>query len=284
MKKLLLIGVFFVAYSAYSQSRDSAEKLLTSTEWINENLDYLRFDGDMAVFNFDNTKQTVNFDLANQTLSFKVNYRVAGMETKTEEFTFKIKSIKKNKLVLEPVVDDEAELKAYKKLNIAPLTKEKQYILYNRGHLMERTNFQKITFHASTCYGTCPSFSVEINRDGTVYYKGVQYTSPYTGYYEGQLGKEDILSLRKILNRSQLENIKEKWHQQSEPNNTPRYNYIIELDEGEKFYLNTNDQHPILDKLSEFMLTITDKTELKKAGELHEFEQSPLDKYKVQQF
>lgn len=284
MKKLLLIGIFFVVYTAYPQSRDSAEKLLTSTEWINQNLDYLRFDDNVAIFNFDNTKQTVNFDLANKTLSFKVNYRVAGMETKTETFTFKIKSLRKNKLILEPSVENKAELEDYKKLNIAPLTKEKQYILYNRGHLMERTNFQKITFHASTCYGTCPSFSVEINRDGTVYYRGKQYTGAFVGNFVGELDDNDIYSLRKILNRSQLENIKEKWHQQSEPNNTPRYNYIIELDKGEKFYLNTNDQHPILDKLSDFMINITEKADLKKVDGFHEFEQSPIDKYKVQQF
>ncbi|PID71093.1 MAG: hypothetical protein CR985_01570 [Flavobacteriales bacterium] len=284
MKKLLLISLCLAVFTAFAQSGDSSEKLLTSTEWINENLDYLRFDNNIAIFNFDNTKQVVNFDLNKKTLSFKVNYRVAGMETKTEEFTFKIKELRKNKLILEPLVESEANPDNYKKLNIKPLTKEKQYILYNRGHIMERTNFQKITFHASTCYGTCPSFSVEINRDGTVFYKGIQYTSPYIGYYVGQLSKEEIYSLRKILNRSQLENIKEKWHQQSEPNNTPRYNYIIELDKGEKFYLNTNDQHPVLDRLSQYIRSITEKADLQKAEGMHEFEQSPIDKYKVQQF
>ncbi len=276
MKNLLFTLILLASLTVNSQSKASSNSLLTKTEWINKDLDYLRFNESSVIYNFDNKKQEVFFDLENKKLSFKVNYRVGG-DFKTEEFEFKIKELKKNKLVIVPIIEDEKSENS--KLDRSLFSKEKQYVFYNRGSLLSKVNFKKITFHSSTCFGTCPSMSVQINIDGTVYYKGKEYADK-KGNFVGKLSKNDIYQLKKILNRSQLRNIDENWKQKSKHNDTPKYTYIVELFDGETIEINTNDQHPILDKLSNYLLNIKEKVALEKVEERHKFDKSKIGLYK----
>jgi len=279
MKNLFFTLILLATLTVNSQSKASNNSLLTKTEWINKDLDYLRFDDNSVVYNFDNKKQEVFFDMENKKLSFKVNYRTGG-DLKTEEFEFKIKELKKNKLVIVPIVEDGKGMKDERsKLDHNLFSKEKQYVFYNRGSLLSKVNFKKITFHSSTCFGTCPSMSVQINIDGTVFYKGKEYADK-KGNFEGKLSKNDIYQLKKILNRSQLSNIDENWEQKSKHNDTPKYTYIIEQFNGKTIEINTNDQHPILDKLSNYLLNIKEKATLKKVGEKHKFDKSKIELYK----
>ena len=85
------------------------------------------------------------------------------------------------------------------------------------------------------------------------------------------------------MNRSQLPALDQKWEQKSKPNDTPRYNYIVELSNGEMIEMNTNDQHPILDKLSEYFLNIPEIADLVKTKKKHEFAESHIEEYKVTQ-
>ena len=281
MKKLLIIFFLGTIFTVNAQYK-SDSLLLTKTEWVTKNLDYLRFFKDSVVYNLDETKHQLIFDIKNKKLSFKVKYIVGGTNFKTEEFNFKIKQLQKNKLVLSPIEKHEdIKKKNYSRLNPSPFLKEEQLIFYNRGELISRVNFNKITFHASTCFGTCPSMSVEVNNDGTVYYQGRIYTGEFTGNYIGKLSAKDFYSLRKIVNRSQLKALDQKWKQKSRPNDTPRYNYIVELKDGNIIEMNTNDQHPILDKLSEYFLNIPEIADLVKIKKKHEFAESHIDEYKV---
>ena len=281
MKKLLIIFFLGSIFNVNAQYK-SDSLLLTKTEWVTKNLDYLRFFKDSVVYNLDETKHQLIFDIKNKKLSFKVKYIVGGTNFKTEEFNFKIKQLQKNKLVLSPIEKHEdIKKKNYSRLNPSPFLKEEQLIFYNRGELISRVNFNKITFHASTCFGTCPSMSVEVNNDGTVYYQGRIYTGEFTGNYIGKLSAKDFYSLRKIVNRSQLKALDQKWKQKSRPNDTPRYNYIVELKDGNIIEMNTNDQHPILDKLSEYFLNIPEIADLVKIKKKHEFAESHIDEYKV---
>ncbi|GEM_PF-3487487 len=284
MRNLLFTLVLLTAIFSFAQSSDSSKDLLTNTEWINKDLDYLRFDNDAVIYNFDNNKQEVFFDLENKKLSFKVNYRVGGVDFRTEEFKFKIKELKKDKLILEPIVNKEKKDNSdYKKLDYNLFAKEKQYVFYNRGSLLSKVNFKKLTFHSSTCFGTCPSMSVQINIDGTVYFQGGAYIDDFKGNFEGKLSKNDIYELKKILNRSQLQAINKRWEQKSKPNDTPRYTYIIEVFDGETIEINTNDQHPILDKLSDYLLNIPDKADLNEVPSKHQFDKSRIDLYRSAQ-
>jgi hypothetical protein len=280
MKSLIIVIILCFVININAQSKmDSL--LLTETEWVNKDLDYLRFFKDSVVYNLSEAKHQLIFDIENRKLSFKVRYRVGGSGLRTEEFKFKIKELKKDKLVIEPIL--EKKNRSYSKLDYSLLSKEKQYIFYNRGHLLSSINFKKITFHTSTCFGTCPSMSIQINIDGTVYFQGRMYTNDYKGNFDGSISKNDIYQLKKILNRSQLADIDKNWVQRSKYNDTPRYNYIIELFDGETIEINTNDQHPVLDKLSKYFMNIPEIANLVKAKERHKFEKSRIDHYKVSQ-
>ena len=283
MKNIIVIFFLCATLNGYTQSKvDSL--LLTKTEWVNSDLTYLRFFKDSVVYNIDNAKHALIFDFKNRKLTFKEKYYVGGTESREENIDFKIKYLNKNKLVIVPVTKkEELAEKNYKKLNSEPFFKEEQYIFYNRGQLISKINFNKITFHASTCFGTCKSMSVEVNNDGSVYYQGRIYTKEFTGNFEGKLNSKDLNQLKNIVNRSQLKVLDQQWEQLSRPNDTPRYNYIVELTDGKLIEINTNDQHPILDRLSEYFLTIHDTAELTKVPKKHQFAESNIDNYKVTQ-
>jgi len=281
MKNLFVVLLVCVGVTANAQTKADS-LLLTKTEWVNQDLDYLRFFKDSVIYNFDDIKHELLFDIKNKKLSFKVQYAVGGLDLRTEEFKFKISKLEKNKLVLAPIIEkDKIENNEYRKLNHNLFSKEKQYIFYNRGQLLSKVNFKKITFHASTCFGKCPSMSIQVNIDGTVHYQGRLYTKENKGNFEGKLSENDIYQLKKILNRSQLYGIEKNWEQKSKYNDTPRYNYIVELFDGKTIEINTNDQHPILDKLSEYFMNIHEIANLVKAKNRHKFDESNIDNYKV---
>jgi len=277
MKKLLLT-VLCIAFTSINAQSKKDFALLTNAEWVNKNLDYLRFDQGLVISNLNNTKHRLEFDVKNQKIFFKVNYRV-GTRVKTEKIEFRIKQLEKNKLVIVPKIAS-TKLKT-KKLNAVSFLNKKQYVFYNRGQLISKIKFKKVTFHASTCFGTCTSLSVEIDNKGNVYYQGRRYAKKFTGNFIGKLSKSELYQFRKILNRSQLRVLDQKWKQKTKPTDSPRYNYIVELSNGRLLEMNTNDQHPILDKLSEFLINIPEVADLKRIRKKHKFESSHTEIYRV---
>jgi len=277
MKNLMLVVLCMCCFSMQGQS--NIEKLLTQTEWVNSDLNYLRFDDSIIVHNFDNIRQEMRYDIDGQKLSLRVDYRV-GPDPRSEVFDFKIKEIRKNKLVLAPMNKKEEVENTLKRIKYEPFFKEKQYIFYDRGQLRSTVNLKKITFHSSTCYGICPSLSVEIDIDGTVHYQGRKNTSLH-GNYTGKLPAAELLELKKILNRSRIYDLESKWEQKEDSKINPRYNYLIEDYKGNKIELNTNNQHPILDRLADFFTHIETRVELTKTSERYKFDQSATPKYRV---
>ncbi len=276
MKNLFIALFLLIAFTVNSQSKKDFT-LLTNAEWINKDLDYLRFDDGLVVSNINDTKQQLLFDIKNRKLSFKVKYRV-GSEFRTEKFDFKIKQLEKDKLVIVPLKNNH---KNSSRLNSSPFLKENQYVFYNRGQLISKLKFKKVTFHSSTCFGTCASLSIEVNNDGAIKYQGRRYTKKFTGNFIGQLTENELYQFKKILNRSQLKVLDQKWKQNTAPNDSPRYNYIIELTNGRLVEINTNDQHPILDKLSDYLMNIFEVTDLKRVQNKHKFEVSNIETYRV---
>lgn len=280
--KLLIRALFLcLIVSAFGQSKSSSS-LLLKTDWVNKNLDYLKFYKDSVTYNLGGKKHTMFYDLNGKSVVFKEKYSVGGTDVREEKINFKVKSLTKDKLVIYPT-DDQLDLdqEIYYKLDYAPFFKRKEFVFYNREKQVDYVDYEKITFHGSTCFGTCPSFSLEINRGGDVFYQGRIYTKEFTGDFEGKLEKDERIILHKILNRSLLFAVDNNWKQLSRPTDTPRYNYIIELRDGEIIEINTNDQHPILDKLSDYLVHITEKLELAKAKEKHTYKKPSLYGFEI---
>lgn len=61
---------------------------------------------------------------------------------------------------------------------------------------------KSITFFRSVCYGSCPSFNIEINEDGSFLYKGISNVNNI-GDFKGRLSENQKNNLFKTL-----ENIK----------------------------------------------------------------------------
>ncbi len=264
----------------FSQSK-SDSLLLTKAEWINKDLDYIRFDSDTIIYNIQNKRNALYFDLGKRTITLEERFLNGGAEV-FEGIRFKIKSIDKNKLVISPL-DTKIELdqEGFRKLEYNHFFKKKELIFQNRESSISRVDFKKITFISSTCFGTCPSFSLEINRDGTVFYQGRIYAKKYTGNFEGKLTDKELYKLRKLMNRSQLASINKSWNQETKAVDKPRFNYIVELRNGVVIEVSTNDQHPILDKVSNYFIQIPEVLELKKSPKKHNFEKPQINAYKI---
>jgi hypothetical protein len=281
MKPLLNVLLIFCTISLFSQSKADS-LLLTKTEWTNTSLDYLRFDVDTITYNLAGKRHDLYFDLGNKTITLEERYTVGGIDKRKEGVKFKIKELNKNKLVIYPL-DDKVNLdqEDFKKLDYEPFFKKKEYVFYNREKVFSAVDFKKVTFLASTCFGTCPSFSLEIDRDGTVFYQGRIYTKKFTGNFIGNIEPKEMIKLQKIMNRSQLFTMVSNWEQNTKPVDTPRYNYLIELKSGEILEISTNDQHPILDRLSNYLINIPQVTELIRSNKKHSFEKPKVNAYKI---
>ncbi len=280
MKLLLNIVLILCTIPLFSQSK-SDSLLLTKAEWINKDLDYMRFDSDTIIYNIQNKRNVLYFDLGKRTITLEERFFNGGAEI-FEGIRFKIKSIDKNKLVIYPL-DTKMELdqEGFRKLEYNHFFNTKELAFQNRENLISRVDFKKITFISSTCFGTCPSFSLEINRDGTVFYQGRIYAKKYTGNFKGKLTDKELYKLRKLMNRSQLLSINELWNQETKAVDKPRFNYIVELRNGEVIEVSTNDQHPILDRVSNYFIMIPEVIELEKSPKKHNFEKPKINAYKI---
>ncbi len=281
MKSLLNILILLICVSSFSQSKKDS-LLLVKTEWVGENLDYIRFDADTITYNIANTRHDLYFDIGKRTLTMKELFYIGGAGIKEEAIRFKIKSLDKNKLVIYPL-DSKIDLdqEGMRKLNYDSFFTKKEFVLYNRLNVIEPIDFKKITFISSTCFGTCPSFSLEINRDGTVFYQGRIYARKFIGNFKGKLTKEEMIKLHKLLNRSRIASIDKKWNQNTKPVDNPRFNYMVELSNGKLIEISTNDQHPILDKLSEYFIDIPKIASLEKSNKSHNYQKPEITAYKI---
>jgi hypothetical protein len=264
----------------FGQSK-SDSLLLVKTEWINKDLDYIRFDSDTIIYSIQNKRNDLYFDLGKRTIRLEERFYIGGEDIK-EGIRFNIKNLDKKKLVLSPL-DTQIELdqEGFYKLDYSHFFNEKEYVFYNRENVKTQVDFEKITFISSTCFGTCPSFSLEINRDGTVFYQGRIYAKEYTGDFIGKLSDNELYKLRRLMNRSQILVMNDLWSQKTKSVDNPRFNYLVKLRNGQTIEVSTNDQHPILDKISNYFINIPEVIELKKTHKKHHFEKPKINAYKI---
>ena len=83
------------------------------------------------------------------------------------------------------------------------------------------------------------------------------------------------------MNRSQIMAIHKKWNQSTRSVDKPRFNYLVELKNGKIIEVSTNDQHPILDRISNYFINIPEVVELEKTNKKHSFEKPEINAYKI---
>ena len=62
----------------------------------------------------------------------------------------------------------------------------------------KHVNFDYISIASSYCYGTCPEYNLELNKDGFIKFHCLSYCKKI-GYYQGQLTKNDLIKVKDFI-------------------------------------------------------------------------------------
>jgi len=88
-------------------------------------------------------------------------------------------------------------------------------------------NSLRITLKRTTCFGTCPSYRVEIHGDGTVLYEGQAYVA-VTGSHRGSVSKEDVSELVDVFRNVDYFSLRDEYVWPA--TDLPTYETSIEID------------------------------------------------------
>ncbi|MCC6634331.1 MAG: hypothetical protein IT251_02365 [Chitinophagaceae bacterium] len=83
----------------------------------------------------------------------------------------------------------------------------------NKMSAVDAMQFDKIVFHSSTCFGSCPQIAIEINREGGTKLKrqffneSATQTKERSGEFKGHISKEALDGLMLELNHSNYETL-----------------------------------------------------------------------------
>lgn len=131
--------------------------------------------------------------------------------------------------------------------------------------------FEKIIYHTTSCFGSCPTIDLEIKDDRSVYLKGQFYKdnsmfevdSSKSGQFIGKLNDTLYAELIDIL---QTCNLKTLTFPERHGADAPVTTLIIYYN-GQRKYLKSMFPPTIADKLIEFLFFVNTKAELTKTNE-----------------
>lgn len=181
-------------------------------KWINQQNDFIEIN-DTASYSF-----ILNYlhlygkgddkylEIKNDTLSFQKRYYSSETNfTKLhiEPFDFLLKSISDSFMILSP---------------ISFLSKDDVKLIRQEYNIDKAINFEKIIFHTTTCYGSCPVYHLEVdNKKKCKLHKELVFKEgrnrPYTpdstkiGYFYGEVSDQLFEDLIKAIKTSNLTNL-----------------------------------------------------------------------------
>lgn len=139
---------------------------------------------------------------------------------------------------------------------------------------VELLEFDRIVFHSSTCFGSCPQLSIEVNRDGSTKIKRQFFTdkseplNEKSGEFKGHISKTALDELMLELNHSNYETL-------NFPNvdccDAPIITIIIYA-KGKKTYLRSMLPPKEASELIKYLSQLASDVELPKSTEKLDFE------------
>lgn len=131
--------------------------------------------------------------------------------------------------------------------------------------------FERIIYHTTSCFGSCPTIDLEINNDKSVYLKGQYYKgnsmfevdSSKSGLFVGKLNDTLYAELIDIL---QSCNLKTLSFTERHGADTPVTTLIIYYN-GQRKYMKSMFPPTIADKLIEFLYLVNTKVDLTRTEE-----------------
>ncbi|MGB9122562.1 MAG: ankyrin repeat domain-containing protein [Candidatus Angelobacter sp.] len=89
----------------------------------------------------------------------------------------------------------------------------------------------KITLARTGCFGTCPSYKVEVHGDGTVFYEGRGYVT-FTGTHRGLVPQSNVIELVKLFEKADYYSLRDEYR--SEVTDNPTQTTSISIDGRQK--------------------------------------------------
>ena len=120
-----------------------------------------------------------------------------------------------------------AKFQAYVRL-LPPELKPAKHVPFPR---VKDWNTLKIKLDRTGCFGTCPSYHVEVHGDGTVLFEGGSYVV-FTGHHRGSVPVDNVLELVKLFEKADYFSLADKY--QAPITDNPSYTTSIEFDGAHK--------------------------------------------------
>ncbi len=121
-------------------------------------------------------------------------------KTQTKELRFKISKLNDETIEL---ITDKATLSRHFDDRMDTINLRKVKPRFN-------TDFDRIEFESSECFGSCPSLKLIIYRNGQISYEGRAYTEK-NGYYSGNLTKAQMDRIKRKINLINLNQVRSKY-------------------------------------------------------------------------
>lgn len=195
MKILLILILFLVTKNTFSQQ--SVSEML----WVGDNNEYFLADSNTIRFEtfsnrFGNIRIAKAYFIKGDTL------KVIENEVKNQTFTsdFLINTVHKNSMTLTPI--NELANNLTNQITLTGAKKKLNFIEINQIYT-DTIQFEKIVFNSTTCYGTCPNSTIQIDKKKQVQFFGGEYAIKQ-GMFRSKVTDAQFSQLIEILKTSEL--------------------------------------------------------------------------------
>lgn len=270
MKPVLLFFIFFFFSHLYSQLNE------LKGIWVSSELDCIAIRDITNKYDDSNTlgiadkDQSVNVFLYGDTLSFQKKYYTSESNFTKEmidSFNLIIISSNEKYLTLKPI-----STLAKKFFN----NRKKIKFIKQEINVDSSIKFEKIIYHTTGCYGSCPVIDIEINNQKQIYLNGTFYKdftmfevdTTLSGKYIGELSDLLYNELNDYLKTCSLKKLNFSENKSLEDPITTLILYY----NGQRSYFKLGYTPAIIEKLIDFLFTLDQRASLKKTNEVRQLE------------
>ena len=94
-----------------------------------------------------------------------------------------------------------------------------------------------VVMHRTACYGRCPDYTIEINKDGTITYTGIRFVED-SGVYRKKIGADKAGAILNKLNESRVDTCRRMYT--SRIQDLPGLFFTVKYTDSVKSILNAN--------------------------------------------
>ncbi|MCX6238147.1 MAG: DUF6438 domain-containing protein [Bacteroidia bacterium] len=205
------------------------------------------------------------FFLLGDTLSFQTRYY-------SSETNYKKLYVERYDLIVLKQTDTSLTVRPSSNLSKEFFNKRTNLTFIEQKFNKDRSiSFEKIIYHTTSCFGSCPTIEIEIDNNRNVYLKGEFYKGDSMDEIDiiksGQFfGKLNDTLYKELINILQTCNLKTLTFPEKEGADAPVTTLIIYYN-GQRKYLKSMFPPTIASKLIEFLYLVNERTDLTRTNE-----------------